>query len=128
MSSGLKWVLGKVRKIDNTPAFMRSFGASIWPVVQRTGQNIERTVKTTAPFRTGNLRRSYHVQLFREQLRAKVGSDPGIAIYAAAVEFGTSRSRAQPHLGPAGMAQKDTFKTEIRQAIENTLVAWGGKK
>lgn len=128
MSSGLKFILGKVRKIDNTAAFMKSLTQRVWPVISRTGQNIERIVKTTAPFRTGNLRRSYHVQLFPEQLRARVGSDPGIAPYAGWVEFGTSKQSPQPHLGPAGMAQRGDFESGIRGAIGEAMVAWGGKK
>lgn len=126
--SGLKFILGKVRKIDNTAAFMKSLSRAIWPVISQTGQNIERIVKTTAPFRTGNLRRSYHVQLFPEQLRARVGSDSGIAPYAGFVEFGTSKQPPQPHLGPAGMTQRGPFEDGIRKAIGDTMVDWGGKK
>ena len=128
MSSGLKFILGQVKKIDNTEAFMGSLRGAIMPVIQRTTEDIERIVKTTAPFRTGNLRRSYHLQLFPDQLRAQVGSDPAVASYAPHVEFGTKKQAAQPHLGPAGMSQRYDFTKNLRNAIEDTVVKWGGKK
>ena len=137
MSSGLKWILGKVRKIDNTGAFVKSMNANLWPIISKTARTIERIVKTTAPhslgkwgppgYLGGNLRRSYHVQLTPGQLRAQVGSDPGIAPYAAHVEFGTSKQKAQPHLKPAGDSQRPDFTADLRKAIADTVAGWSAK-
>lgn len=128
MAAGIQAVIKLVRKVDRTDKFVRALRAEVWAVVRRAATNIERRVKTTAPYRTGNLRRSYHVQLDREQLRANVGSDPAIAPYAAYVEFGTSTQRAQPHLGPAGHGEAASFQSGIRAAVSKTVAEWSGGK
>lgn len=84
--------------------------------VRATATAIEQTVKQTAPIRTGNLRRSYHMQMTGD-LSAEVGSDPGIADYAVYVEYGTSRMGAQPHLRPAVDQEAPVFETRIRAAL-----------
>jgi HK97 gp10 family phage protein len=62
-----------------------------------------------APFITGNLRRSYHVDFKGTngvQIEAHVGSDPGVAPYAVFVEYGTSKMAPRPHLTPSSEAQR----------------------
>jgi HK97 gp10 family phage protein len=69
-------------------------------MVNSVALRIERDTKMRCPVDTGNLRRSYATQLARPEDRpnATVGTNVDYAMF---VEFGTSRGRAQPHLGPA---------------------------
>lgn len=41
--------------------------------------------------------------------------------YAAHVEYGTSRSPAQPYLRPAFQQSKDTFKKRLKEACDENL-------
>ena len=129
-AGGIKMVMRMVKKVDRTDQFMKALNGACFAVVKKAAQNIERRVKTTAPYRTGNLRRSYHLQLDRQNLAARVGSDPSIAPYAGYVEFGTSGQTAQPHLGPAGQAEASPFQQEMQAAVWRTVNEWssgGGK-
>lgn len=87
--------------------------------VSRTLTEIEQDVKGgphAAPYITGNLRRSYHREM-TSPYSGEVGNDLSIAEYANYVEFGTSKMRAQPHLGPAAEAQIVPFRERVMAAL-----------
>lgn len=74
--------------------------------LQRRALDVEASAKDLVPVDTGRLRASITTQLGQdsESLFADVGSD---VEYAAPVEFGTTRVRAQPYLRPALDAARD---------------------
>jgi len=121
----LVWKVKIKRKVDYSDEVDRVVRRAVWEAVKETAIAIENDVKGgphAAPYRTGNLRRSYHVELMEAKLTARVGSDDRIAPYAPYVELGTSRQRAQPHLRPAGEAQRTAFAqraaTNLRAAMK----------
>ena len=104
------------RKVDATT---RKF---LYRAFLETGLAIETRVKQTAPYKTGNLRSSYHVWGSESKLEVFVGSDP-IADYAVQVEYGTSRQRAQPHLRPAVKAEHARHKSRVNDAMKRAAGA-----
>jgi HK97 gp10 family phage protein len=92
--------------------------------------------KSLAPVDTGKLRdkmRIYSARLGKKQRRSVTGAtiswpksktSPGK--YAAAVEYGTSNSPAQPFLRPAVAASepqvKQIFRTEIARLVKETAI------
>jgi HK97 gp10 family phage protein len=128
MALGMNVVFKLLRKVDNTKAFTKALNDGIFAEIRRAAINIDNRVKTTAPFQTGNLRRSYHFQLFRKEMAGRVGSDPGIAPYAVYVEFGTSKQKAQPHLGPAGEREREPFQERLQTVIDVITRAWSSGK
>lgn len=79
--------------------------------VEVTLFEIEAGTKRDAPVDKGLLRNSYQVE--------KTGTAEGavftVTSYAPHVEFGTHRSRAQPHLGPNAEAQRGLFIERMRR-------------
>ena len=72
-------------------------------------------------YRTGNLRRSLHVEVVNESqthAEAEIGTD---VEYAPPQEFGTSRITAQPFLRPAFDTQVETAKKEIAEALKQQI-------
>jgi len=69
-----------------------------------TASDIERDVggmgPHAAPYRTGNLRRSYRIEPHQPEY-VLVGSDEAIAPYAKYIEYGTRKMAARPHFRPA---------------------------
>lgn len=87
--------------------------------VQRVATEIEQDVKGgphAAPYRTGNLRRSYHTKRVGKY-EVQVGNDPSIAYYALFVEFGTVKMAPRPHLRPAAEAAGQRFGAQIAEAM-----------
>lgn len=103
--------------------------------VRETTTNIEQDVKgrapvatpggggsgaRSAPYRTGALRRSYHVDFKGTngvQIEAHVGNDPGVAPYGIFVEFGTSKMAPRPHLTPSSEAQRAPHEARVVAAV-----------
>ena len=93
--------------------------AEIVAICDESSHAIEQDVKggpNAAPFLTGNLRRSYHVEEVAGHALGpyfEAGNDPGIAPYAVHVEFGTVHARAQSHIRPATRAEEPRFYMKI---------------
>ena len=108
-----------------TPEVMAVVRRVCWDAAKQTASAIEQDIKGAGPhsiaismkdeagryipsapgkpphLRTGNLRRSYHIELDEAQQIAKVGSDAAIAPYAVFLELGSRNMQARPHLVPA---------------------------
>ena len=108
-----------------TPEVMAAVQRVCWDAAKQTATAIEQDIKGVGPhnidvsirddrghyvpsppgqpphLRTGNLRRSYHVEFDQGALVARVGSDPAIAPYAVFLELGSRNMEARPHLVPA---------------------------
>lgn len=74
----------------------------------------------SAPIRTGNLRRSYHVEEHFEgaDIHAEIGNDPNVADYAVFVEYGTVHMAARPHLTPSSEAQRVPFLARVSAILK----------
>lgn len=83
---------------------------------------VQNEAKQTAPYKTGNLRRSIHTETLGsgEKLEAKVGTN---VVYAAAQEFGLADRNipAHPYLRPA----LDNNRAKIKREIERVMKGEG---
>ncbi len=83
---------------------------------------VQNSAKDRAPFLTGTLKRSIHMETTEKNDRRviiTVGTD---VVYAAAQEFGTSRGvPAHPYLRPALDENQDAVKKEIMAALKDIL-------
>jgi HK97 gp10 family phage protein len=99
--------------------------AGVGAVIDETLTEIEQGVKspdspTAAPYKTGNLRRSYHRTRLRKslgQISGEVGNDLSVAEYAVYVEFGTSKMAPRPHLVPSTERQRKRFMDRIAEVL-----------
>jgi len=83
---------------------------------------VQNDAKDRAPYKTGNLMRSIHMETTKKTntiVVVEVGSD---LIYAAPQEFGTSTGvPAHPYLRPAIDENADEVKKEIKEALADIL-------
>lgn len=109
----------RVRIVDNTPRVRVRLHVGVDQEVERSAIAIEQDVKGgphAAPYRTGNLRRSYRHRRIGP-LHYVVENDPAIAPYAAFVELGTDRMAPRPHLLPAALAEADRLVSRLTHAL-----------
>jgi hypothetical protein len=81
-----------------------------------------------APYKTGNARRSYHVDFEGTngaQIEAHIGNDPGIADYVIYLEYGTSKMAPRPHLTPSSEAQRAPHQLRVAAALTEAAKATG---
>lgn len=116
---------------DRTGNLAAATRQRVWNAIRQTASEVEQDAKggphslyraypeTPRYRRTGNLGRSYHLELDEANLRAVVASDPGIAPYAAYVELGTERTAARPHLGPSVEAVRGKWEQRLREALQD---------
>jgi len=83
---------------------------------------VQNDAKIKAPYLTGNLKRSIHIET-TEKTDTKVVVMVGTDLeYAAAQEFGTSRGvPAHPYLRPALDENDEAVKKEIKDALAAVL-------
>ena len=107
-----------------TKAYRTKLQAHVDGASMDTVAAIETDVKAgqnghAAPYKTGNLRRSYHPDFkkFKSQHVIEFGNDPRIANYAVYVELGTRFMAARPHLVPATEFQRTLFMERVAKHI-----------
>lgn len=87
--------------------------------VQKTARQIADDAAQNAPVRSGRLKRSYEkteaVEMIND-LTAHVGSDEP---HSVPVEFGGANTAADPHLVPAFVSNKETFKNNLIDAAKD---------
>ena len=81
-------------------------------IVEDIGLRIDKEAKKNCPVDTGNLRASITVDI--NGVEAEVGTD---VEYAPFVEYGTSKSKAQPFMTPA----KQTVEGQLNKIIEKEV-------
>lgn len=91
--------------------------------VRAAGLVIQNDAKVRAPKLTGNLARSIHTEDVSGRHAVEVGTD---VEYAAFVEYGTSRMRAQPYLGPAADGHDEEIEEAIGAVLDTAINAIGG--
>ena len=107
---------------------MQTLPPEIFEKVQQVLKNgairVAETARELAPVRTGHLMASIHVEL-GENMEGQAAFDPVQVIadtpYASFVEFGTSKMKAQPFLGPAA----EQVEPEILEEIDSILREMG---
>jgi len=85
-------------------------------VVAKVAHDIEASAKLGAPVDTGHLKNSISTDV--DGLTAEIGPTASYAMY---VEYGTSRMRPQPYMGPAVDANEGNFVEAMGQVGEKLL-------
>lgn len=81
--------------------------------IRAGAERVRDRAKSACPVRTGALRNSISVS--SDGMRAEVSANTN---YAAFVEFGTSKMRAQPYLTPALIGGAEEIVNAVLQALE----------
>lgn len=84
-------------------------------VVTTTALEVEAAAKGRVPVKTGNLRRSIHMEPV-DRTHALVGTD---VEYAPYVEYGTRKMAARPYLTPAVELSRARFVAAVRAVISH---------
>lgn len=109
-------VRGITGLVANLHAFERGVGENVRAAVRRAGEDVEDLAKQLVPVDTGRLRSSIRTTYSDGGLTFRTLSD---VEYAPFVEFGTSRSPAQPFLFPAFEAIRPHFQADVSAAIRS---------
>ena len=100
---------------------IKGLGPHAQPALRSQGRFVPSEPGTPPRPRSGNLRRSYHVEFDEANHVARVGSDPAIAPYAIFLELGTSRMAARPALIPAAEFHAATLARLVAENITEAL-------
>lgn len=99
---------------DNTDEIMAAVKRATEKALEMCGLQAEGYAKRLCPVDTGRLRSSITHQV--EGDTAYIGTN---VEYAAYVEYGTSKMRAQPYLKPAVANHNDVYKRIIKSCFQN---------
>lgn len=104
-------------KSDNREAFRSKLRAAIPVALEEIGQVAEGYAKKKCPVDTGRLRNSitHAIEDGDSGGRAVIGTNVD---YAAYVELGTSRQKAQPYLKPAANNHKKDYADIVRKHLQ----------
>lgn len=97
------------RGMDN---MLRNVEANMERIVQGTLDVAETRAKALAPVDTGKLR-----NLITSERQGTVGVLTSQAEYSVYVEYGTSKTRAQPFMNPAFVEACEWLKSEIERGL-----------
>lgn len=100
---------------DNSGLAREEFQSACIRALEKCGLTAEGYAKLLCPVDTGNLRNSITHQMDEGEPAAIIGS---AVEYAAYVELGTSRQRAQPYVKPAVADHVSTYKTIIQDELK----------
>lgn len=87
----------------------------ICEAIKESGREVRRVARLNAPVDTGFMKSHIEMKFIKADLIAKV-SYMGWAYYGKFPEFGTSKQRAHPFLGPAWAEEKPHFIDRIKDA------------
>jgi HK97 gp10 family phage protein len=94
-------------------ALVPSTRAAVREAVATTALLIESDAKRFAPVDTGRLRSSIHAAIASNGLSATVVTN---VVYAGVQEFGSTRQKPQPFLGPAFEKNRGAFIANLKRA------------
>ena len=94
------------RLIKDAPELMED-------IVEQTALRVDKEAKKNCPVDTGNLRASISIDL--NGMEAEVGTN---VEYAPFIEYGTSKSKAQPFLTPAKQTVEGQLDKIIKKEVE----------
>lgn len=101
--------------IDNTELVKRATQQAIMTGLEAVGLRAEGYAKMKCPVDTGNLRNSITHAVDAPSKSAIIGTN---VEYAAYVEKGTSRQKAQPYLEPAATNHTPEYKRIFEEQLE----------
>lgn len=101
---------------DNSDIFLNALPEQIEQALKAIGLTAESYAKDICPVDTGRLRNSITHAVDVNEKSAYIGSN---VEYAAIVELGSSKQRAQPYLTPAATQHSDEYKALAEQALKN---------
>ena len=100
---------------NNIDEVMKAKDEYVERALEAIGAQVENYAKLKCPVDTGNLRNSITHQYSTNEQAEYVGTP---VEYAAYVELGTSRMKAQPYLKPAVMDHVDELKRIAEAALK----------
>ena len=101
---------------SNADAIKRAAPEQIERALEAIGLQAEGYAKMLCPVDTGRLRNSITHTVDVNELKAYIGTN---VEYAAYVEMGTSRSKAQPYLQPAVYNHTDEYSEMVEHFLKN---------
>lgn len=101
---------------DNTDEVLNAMRGSIERALTRIGLSAEGYAKKECPVDTGNLRNSITHEVVQSEKAAHIGTN---VEYAAYVELGTVRTKAQPYLRPAATEHSGVYKRILEEEMGN---------
>ncbi len=87
-------------------------------VIELSAKNVERKAKRFVPVKTGNLRASIAKDGIRFENNKLTAIVETKVIYAAFVEFGTSKQRKQPYMFPAARLEEGNFIRSLAKVLK----------
>lgn len=109
--------MGKVADIsfnDYSAKILDEMEDGVLRALERCGMQAEGYAKDLCPVDTGRLRNSITYQVDKKERAVYTGSN---VEYAAPVELGGARQRAQPYLKPAITDHKQTYRNIINDEL-----------
>lgn len=105
-----------VQITDNSDIFKQATAEAIERALEAIGLQAEGYAKMLCPVDTGNLRNSITHQVVPEDGAVHIGTN---VEYAAYVEYGTSKTKAQPYLEPAITNNIDEYRNIAEYYLKN---------
>lgn len=102
---------------DNSKQILSEFEQAATRALTRIGSQAEGYAKDLCPVDTGNLRNSITNAPDLEEKAVYIGTN---VEYAADVELGTSKQKAQPYLKPAVADHTQTYKNIVDDEMKNS--------
>jgi HK97 gp10 family phage protein len=116
---GLRTALARIAQIPHRARNLRAEALDQW------AEELQKTAKELAPFRTGALRESIETKVNTTSGKAWVQIKPGhVREYAYYVEKGTSKMDDQPFLGPAAQIHARTGERALQRAAPRFFGRW----
>lgn len=101
---------------DNTDEVLRGISDAVERALTRIGLSAEGYAKKECPVDTGNLRNSITHEVVQSEKAVHIGTN---VEYAAYVELGTVRTKAQPYLRPAATEHSGVYKRILEEEMSN---------
>ena len=105
--------MAKVNFTDNSAKFIEELQSKAQTALVACGLQAEGYAKMLCPVDTGRLRNSILSET--DDTTAYIGTN---VEYAAYVEMGTSKTKAQPYLQPAGQDHESEYQSIFKQYLE----------
>lgn len=100
--------------IDNSGEFLKAEKEALQRALEKIGLTAEAHAKKECPVDTGRLRNS--ISHTTDEDSAYIGTN---VEYAPYVEFGTSKTSAQPFLRPAATEHSSQYKEILKNELKN---------
>lgn len=101
---------------DNTDEVLKGLSDAVERALTRIGLAAEGYAKKECPVDTGNLRNSITNEVRQSEKAVHIGTN---VEYAAYVELGTVRTKAQPYLRPAATEHSAVYKRILEEEMGN---------